>query len=152
MVENKLGDDSKSIDHPTEWVTEAEYLGVLNELIQREPIFHHPEFGTTPQDFENMMDAEFWEVGASGRCYSREFVLAEVMKRYEDPKNRGIYASPENTWETKDFRCRKIAHNNYLLTYTLFQGERMTRRSTLWRRSSTGWKILYHQGTIVQDE
>jgi hypothetical protein len=25
----------------------------------------------------------------------------------------------------------------------------VTRRATLWRRMSSGWKILYHQGTVV---
>src|SRR5262245_44008821 len=45
------------------------------DLLQREPLFHRPEFGTTRPDFERMMAPEFWEVGASGRRYSREFVL-----------------------------------------------------------------------------
>jgi hypothetical protein len=122
---------------------------VLQELIQREPIFHHPEFGTSRRDFENMTDPAFWEVGASGRRYSREYVIDTVVKRYEDPQYRGIHSPPEDTWQTKDFHCLEIAHDNYLLTYTLVQGDRITRRSTIWRRSGTGWKILYHQGTIV---
>ena len=151
MTEDKLEDSDGYEDCPPEFVTNAENLNVLNELIQREPIFHHPEFGTTRQDFESMMDAEFWEVGASGRRYSREYVLEEVTKRYENPEYRGIHSPPENTWETKDFQCRAIAPNNYLLTYTLVQEDRVTRRATLWQRYSTGWKILYHQGTIVQD-
>jgi hypothetical protein len=33
---------------------------------------------------------------------------------------------------------------------TLLQGPRMTRRTALWRRSITGWKVLYHQGTLVR--
>lgn len=138
-----------SIEH----TTAPELLEILNELIQYEPIFHHPEFGTTRQDFENMTDTAFWEVGASGRIYSREYVLAEVVKRYEDPQYRGIiHSPPENTWLTKDFCCREIAPDNYLLTYTLVQEDRVTHRSTLWRHTSTGWKILYHQGTIVETE
>ena len=28
-------------------------------------------------------------------------------------------------------------------------GVRVTRRATLWRRSKSGWKVLYHQGTVV---
>jgi hypothetical protein len=28
---------------------------------------------------------------------------------------------------------------------------RRTRRSTIWERSGVGWKIVYHQGTIVPD-
>jgi hypothetical protein len=71
-----LRNNNQYIDCPPKFVTNAEHLEILNELIQREPIFHHPEFGTTQQDFENMTDKEFWEVGASGRRYSREYVLA----------------------------------------------------------------------------
>ncbi len=44
-----------------------------------------------------------------------------------------------------------MLEDNYLLTYTLTQEERITRRATLWRRTSNGWKILDHQGTIVEE-
>jgi hypothetical protein len=148
---DKLESGDENMENLIELTTPPELLGILNGLIQYEPIFHHPEFGTTRQDFENMTDAAFWEVGASGRRYSRDYTLAEVVKRYEDPKYRGIHSPPENTWQTKDFHCLEIARDNYLLTYTLIQGDLVTRRSTLWRHTSSGWKILYHQGTIVQD-
>jgi hypothetical protein len=151
MADDKSADSKKYIDSPPKFATDAENLDVLNELVKREPIFHYPEFGTTRQDFENMTDDAFWEVGASGRRYSREYVLAEVVKRYENPQYYVIHSLPENTWETRDFYCREIACNTYLLTYTLVQGDRVTRRSTLWQRTSTDWKILYHQGTTVQD-
>jgi len=39
-----------------------------------------------------------------------------------------------------------------LITYALEQGPRITRRATLWRRTAAGWKILYHQGTIVEQQ
>jgi hypothetical protein len=116
-------------------------LDVLNELIQREPIFHRPEFGTTRQDFENMTTETFWEVGASGRRYSRKYVLDTLQERHSQPH--------EDIWEIRDFHCLEIAPNNYLVTYTLVQGSRVTRRSTIWRRCSTDWQIVYHQGTLV---
>jgi hypothetical protein len=122
----------------------APRLPVLEELRQREPIFHHPEFGTARGDYENMTDPEFWEVGASGRRYSREFVLDTLENRAPDPD--------ESNWLTRDFQCREIAADNYLVTYTLEQGPRITRRATLWRRTAAGWKILYHQGTIVDPQ
>jgi hypothetical protein len=28
---------------------------------------------------------------------------------------------------------------------------RLTRRATIWLRTPDGWKIVYHQGTIVAD-
>jgi hypothetical protein len=124
-------------------VTDPKHLDVLDELMRREPIFHHPELGTLRTEFENMMDAAFWEVGASGRRYSREFVLEVLEKRSMNPA--------EESWETTDCHCLEIARDRYLITYTLKQGGRVTRRATLWRRAESGWKIMYHQGTVVDD-
>jgi hypothetical protein len=124
------------------FTTAPQLLAVLEELKQREPIFHHPELGTSRRDYENMTDAEFWEVGASGRRYSRNYVLETLKNRPPNPD--------EASWVMRDFQCREIAADNYLITYTLFQGARVTRRSTLWRHTSAGWKILYHQGTMVE--
>jgi hypothetical protein len=109
---------------------------ILEELKRREPIFHRLEFGTTRADFESMMDADFWEIGASGRRYSREYVLAEL-----------------ETWETGEFHCRLLAPDLYLLTYTLIQDKiRKTRRATIWQHTHLGWKIVFHHGTVVEDE
>jgi hypothetical protein len=124
-------------------ITDPKCLGVLEELKIREPIFHHPEFGTKREDYESMIEETFWEVGASGRRYSRDFVLDVLEKRAKDPQ--------EDKWITKDFYCLEIAENNYLLTYTLILGERITRRATIWRRHESNWKIVYHQGTIVDN-
>jgi hypothetical protein len=124
------------------FTTAPQLLAVLEELKQREPVFHHPELGTSRRDYENMTDAEFWEVGASGRRYSRKYVLETLKNRPPNPD--------EASWVMRDFQCREIAADNYLITYTLFQGPRVTRRSTLWRKTQAGWKILYHQGTMVE--
>jgi hypothetical protein len=50
-----------------------------------------------------------------------------------------------------DHHVREIASATYLLTYTLWgQGNRLTRRLTVWQGSVRGgWKALYHQGTVV---
>ena len=117
---------------------------MLDELKKREPIFHRPEFGMTRRDFENMVEPKFWEIGASGRRYSREYVLDELEKRHAGPHG--------DVWKTRDFHCLEIAPNNYLLTYTLIQGARVTRRTTLWRRHGKNWKIVFHQGTLVSDK
>jgi hypothetical protein len=122
-------------------VTAPEHRAVLHELMQREPLFHRPEFGASRKDFEKMTAPDFWEVSASGHRFSREFVLDTLELRYEHPT--------EDIWEIGDFHCLEIAADNYLVTYTLIQGERMTRRATIWRRTLDGWRIVYHQGTIV---
>jgi len=132
-------------DSPPHFATPPELAEILVELARREPIFHRPELGTTRADFEKMTAEDFWETGASGRRYSRAVVLDELEKRYATPHT--------DAWETHDFLCRKLAPDVYLLTYTLIQEKgRRTRRSTIWQRASDGWKIVYHQGTLVQDE
>ena len=132
-------------DSEPQFATDAELQLVLEELSGREPIFHRPEHGTHREDFERMMASDFWEVGASGASYSRQFVLDELERRHAAPH--------EDVWETSDFQCRQLASDVYLLTYTLLQHKtRLTRRSTIWERTADGWKIVYHQGTIAQGE
>jgi hypothetical protein len=131
------------------WVTtDARLRAVLQELRSREPIFHRPELGTTRQEFARMTDEAFWEVGASGRRYSRDHVLDVLEDRHQVASHLAL----EDTWEASDFACRELGNGTYLLTYTLLQGSRRTRRLTVWRRFAEGWKILFHQGTLVEDD
>jgi hypothetical protein len=157
-------------------VTEPRLIPILEELKKREPIFHLAEYGTSRADFENMTDPAFWEVGASGRRYSREYVIDRLVERHSTPHI--------DICETRDFHCLEIAPDNYLLTYTLIErvmtarilrrfehrersiikpaerragimvldAARVTRRATLWRRSAHTWKIVYHQGTVVEGD
>ena len=114
------------------------------ELIAREPIFHHPnKFGTTRHDILDLMCGEFWEVGASGKVYTKEEVIETLLERYADSNYQDI-------WEAKDFEIIEIAPNNYLIAYVFIQDKsRVTRRSTIWRYEDEKFKIVYHQGTIV---
>ncbi len=116
---------------------------VLEELKAREPIFHRLELWKTREDFDRLMVEEYWEVGASGRIYDRAFVLEELERRQD-------YSTPPD-WQTSGFKLLQLSENTYLLTYTLTQQTRVTRRSTLWRRTGDLWQILYHQGTVVLD-
>jgi hypothetical protein len=120
-------------------------LAVFEDLRRREPIFHTPEFGTTLADFERATATEYWEVGASGRRYSRDFIL-RVLEQ-----NPPIDAASAG-WQCSDFGLRRLGPETYLLTYTLRQADRLSRRATVWQSSSEGWRTLYHQGTLVSSE
>jgi hypothetical protein len=124
--------------------TESRLGRVEAELSRLEPIFHRPELGTARADYEGRTTDDFWEVGASGRRYSREYVIDTVLERGPVPG--------EEQWVTSDFHCRELGPDTYALTYTLRQEERVTRRLTLWRQTQNGWKALYHQGTVVAPE
>jgi hypothetical protein len=125
--------------------TDADLLPVLEELRRREPIFHTAEFGTTRSDFEKATAAEYWGASASGRRYSRGFILRTLQEH--PPVNAASVG-----WQCYDHALRRLGPGTYLITYTLCQIERLTRRATIWQSTSEGWRILYHQGTIVSAE
>jgi hypothetical protein len=118
--------------------TEPDLRDILNDLRRREPIFHRPAFPTATAP-------EYWEVGASGRRYSRDFILRHLA---QSPPADADTAG----WQTSDHALRRLSPDTYLLTYTLFQHERLTRRATLWQQTPGGWVVLYHQGTTVAAE
>jgi len=118
--------------------TTPELLSILDDLRRREPIFHRPAFPT-------IMSPDYWEVGASGRRYSRAFILETLTQH--PPVDAEVV-----NWQTTDFALQELSPNTYLLTYTLDQTGRLTRRSTLWKHTPDGWQILYHQGTVVIPE
>jgi hypothetical protein len=123
-------------------ITDKKLAGILEELKKQELIFQHPPLGTSVEEIESMLADTFWEVGASGKIYDREHGINTLFERSKKPL--------EKTWHSKDFYCCEIAPNNYLLTYTILQDKnRMSRRATLWRKTEDGWKVLYHQGTLV---
>ena len=123
-------------------IVPPELESVFQELRQREPIFHTAAFGSTPDEFERVTAPDYWEIGASGRLYSRAFIL-EHLKRV--PPVDAAAAG----WTCSDFGLRRLGSEVYWITYTLRQNDRVTRRSTLWEKTSDGWRVLFHQGTIV---
>ena len=125
--------------------TEDELLPILELLRRREPIFHSSEFGISTADYEQCTATDYWEVGASGRRYSRDFILRNL---YDKPP---AFANSLG-WESWDHALRRLGPDTYLITYVLQQGNRLTRRATIWQSTPDGWRILYHQGTVVSAE
>src|SRR5690349_4801324 len=104
---------------------EPDLRPIFEELRSREPIFHTRAFGTTRADFEAVMAPDYWEVGASGRRYSREFILC--LMDQNPPVDAAVAG-----WRSEDCGVRQLGPNTYLFTYTVCQAERITRRATIW--------------------
>ena len=117
---------------------------VERELRDREPIFHRPEQGTKHAAFEAMTVADYWEVGASGTVYDRTTLLDELVRRFADPSY-----DPMAGLELSDFAVRQAGKDVWLATYVLRQGERLSRRVSVWRHSGGSWILVYHQGTVA---
>lgn len=91
-----------------------------------------------------LLDPEFTEVGASGRHYTYEVMVAELAGHPGSSAAGALY-------EPSDITGVLLAPGLVHLTYeTRFEGRR-ARRSSLWRKrdEETGWRMYYHQGTPV---
>lgn len=119
---------------------------IVTELRRREPVFHQLPEGTTREELEPRLTADFFEIGASGRVYSRERVIETVVDRYE--RNE-----PSVDNEVDDFKCVQLAEHIFLVTYDLRQPDghamRLTRRATVWTNELGRWQVAYHQGTLA---
>ncbi len=116
-------------------------MTILHDLTARERLLLAPDSTVSPADLDALLDAHFHETGASGRLYTREATLADLLRRRD--------AGAGTPARMSEVQCDPIATDVHLLTYLLEQPGRLTRRSSLWRRSEAGWKILYHQGTVL---
>jgi hypothetical protein len=94
---------------------------------------------------EALLADDFTEVGASGRFYSRAECIAEL----EGATGRRILA-------LQDFRVRLLHSDVALVTYEVhMEGvenseNQLSRRSSVWIQQAGGWRIVFHQGTMVK--
>ena len=117
-------------------------LNIREELKLLEPVFHTQATGPEKHKYEKVIAPEFWEIGASGKRYDRELALKTLAER----EAAGIF----ELLSTEDFDCTFLGCDCFLVRYLLRQGERVTRRASIWKRTNVGWQIIYHQGTIVK--
>ena len=121
---------------------EAVRAAVEGELGLMDPAVRSSRAGTT-----RLLDPEFVEVGASGRRYTYEEMVAELAEHPGSAEGGPVY-------EPSDIVGVLLAPGLVHLTYeTCFEGRR-ARRSSMWRRrdEETGWRMYYHQGTPVPPE
>jgi len=121
--------------------TPPHLLPILALLKPLEPLIYAANNGKTRDYFESLLAPEFWEIAASGKRYSRAYVLSALADRQQNPF--------EQAWHTSAHYLQAIADDLYLLSYTLHQPSRISERSSLWRQSEGKWQLIYHQGTAV---
>jgi ribonuclease HI len=80
---------------------------------------------------DDLLHRDFVEVGASGRLWSRDQVIAAIT------------ADPACPQDVSDLQVVELAYGIALVTYELAG----TRRSSLWVREVTRWQLRYHQAT-----
>jgi hypothetical protein len=87
---------------------------------------------------DRVLSPDYFEFGRSGRIYTREEVLnvppQEIKARLP----------------LREFKAHPLTNDVALVTYVseVLSGELLIgNRSSLWVRTPTGWRIVFHQGT-----
>lgn len=126
--------------HPT-LTTPNELTNFLETLKSLEPLVYAANAGATRAHFETLLAPHFWEIAASGKRYSRDYVLDELEKRQQNPF--------EQEWHTSDHYMQLMADDLYLFHYILHQPTRKSQRVSFWRRINNTWQLDFHQGTVI---
>ena len=116
------------------------------ELVEREPIFRHRELIWDEKSFDEQVAEDFSEISASGTCYRRSEVKKIVLGRLA-----GTHLDSLSTgYRIEDAHVVPLGAGVVQVRYTLHGQGRVTRRSTVYRHEESGWKAVFHQGTVVQ--
>ncbi|MFC8695370.1 nuclear transport factor 2 family protein [Streptomyces parvus] len=128
----------------------------VNAAIDAELQLLDPAVRTSRSLAARLLDPEFVEVGASGRRWTYEEMLAALPDL--DGGGGGRNGSGESNEDGLRFAPSGmsgvvLAPGIVHLTYETDFGGRRARRSSLWRRrdGETGWQMYYHQATPVPD-
>lgn len=97
-----------------------------------------PSVRADPDAASRLIDPDFIEVGQSGILWTRDAILAE-FGRTSNPPRVGV----------TEMVARPIAAELVLLTYISTIDGRRIRRSSIWRESPEGYRVLFHQGTRI---
>ncbi|MEU6404976.1 DUF4440 domain-containing protein [Streptomyces sp. NPDC046985] len=87
-----------------------------------------------------LLDPEFHEIGASGRRWDAESILAVTGDGS---------VTPESAVEVSEMSGAVLAPGVVHLTYRSDHQGRRARRSSVWRLTETGWRLYFHQGTLI---
>lgn len=104
---------------------------MTHPVLGRERYLLDPEARADRDALEDLLHADFAEVGASGTLWDRDSIIRELMARREV---RG---------EATEMVIDELAYGVALLTYRLGR----TRRASVWVREGGRWQLRYHQGT-----
>jgi len=114
----------------------------IQELQRLEERLLHADVRRDRSALEQLLAADFMEIGASGRCYDRAAVI-DALAGETTP-----------TYRVSDYQVRWLGSEHALATYRVIAREadgsaRTSLRSSVWQLTSEGWALLFHQGTAA---
>ncbi len=109
-------------------------------LMRLEESLWRPASRFNPSYMDRVLADDFFEFGRSGRIWSRQDII--------DTEPREIGAE----LPLAGFAVHVIGPQAALVTYRSVEvGRGVSNRASVWRRTESGWKLVFHQGTPAQE-
>lgn len=115
----------------------AERLETLQRL---ETELHAHSTRTDRVRLEELLHAEFVEIGRSGRLWRREDSILALLAESEHPFP-----------ETADWEMHDVGPDLVMLTYRVISPASGSRHASLWDLSGPRPRLRYHQGTRIAE-
>jgi hypothetical protein len=109
----------------------------LDQVIDAELSLLRPEARASRERLEELLDDDFAEIGASGRRWDRDAIIANVVE------------SPAANVIVERMAARLVADQIALVTYETVASDRRVLRTSRWRERDGTWRCFFHQGTVV---
>lgn len=93
-----------------------------------------------PAAMADFLTDDFVEIGVSGRALCKQQVLELVQQQVPVPMT------------VTDFEARALGPAVYLVTYRVqrhAEPPTQSLRSSIWTYGAAGWRMAFHQGTVV---
>jgi hypothetical protein len=98
-----------------------------------------PDVRRSADDLDQLLDAEFTEIGASGRAWSRADLIGELIA---SPHLDGVVVA--------EMSARHVTGDVIVVAYTTSTLTRVVHRSSWWRRTEGRWRCYFHQATLLR--
>jgi hypothetical protein len=113
----------------------------VRAVIERELWLLQPQVRAAPGEVKALLHPEFCEFGASGRRWYPDDMITALAAEEPGGEEPLITATEmHGVW---------LADGVIHLTYVSQRGERRARRSSIWLRTPDGWRVYFHQGTLI---
>jgi hypothetical protein len=94
-----------------------------------------PEVRKSAAQIAALLADEFVEIGSSGRIHDKDQIIGQLQQESGEESLRTV----------SDFTARELADGLILVTYRII--ETRTVRSSIWKRTNSEWRMVFHQGT-----
>lgn len=116
---------------------------LLELLVNMEKSLHKSRTISSEDTINELLSGNFQEIGASGKTYNKNQII-ELLKN-EEPFdiNATDFELRLLSSDIAQLKYKSSTSNNNNLSST-------TLRSSIWKHEGKKWKMIFHQGTVVQ--